>query len=124
MQAMVEVQSNGVCPGVALLLSNQFVFAKSVDKVQPCLTLCDLVTAIHTADTFAKLCYGLCFVHWATFAVVSLRALFGAKGSTPAKPSMVIVEMRQAKPQKIVDSMMVLVLVFIVVQVRETAKKG
>ena len=37
---------------------------------------------------------------------------------------MVIVEMRQAKPQKMVDSMIVLALVFIVVQVGEAAEKG
>lgn len=37
---------------------------------------------------------------------------------------MVMVEIKQAKPQNSADSMMVLVLVLIVIQVGETAEKG
>ncbi len=57
-------------------------------------------------------------------AVVLLWALFGAKGSTPTALSIVTAEIMHAKPQKVMASMIVLVLVLIVVQVGETAEKG
>jgi hypothetical protein len=46
-------------PRVPLMLGDQLILAECIKKVKPCLTLRDLIAAIHVADTLSELNYGL-----------------------------------------------------------------